>query len=439
MRNIRYVFLVLTFAAGCAVGKAQQLYFPPLNTAEWEMTSPESLGWCTNGIDTLYSFLESNNTKAFLVLKDGRLVMEKYFGNCNADSIRYWASAGKTLTSLLTGIAQEEGFLSIDSSAGKYLGNGWTSCPAEKERLITVKSQLTMTSGLDDQLNGPDCTTPACLQYLSDAGTRWAYHNAPYTLLDQVIGSATGMDFNSYFNSRIRNKIGMNGFWFNIDYNHIYFSTARSMARFGLLLLAKGQWGGIAVIRDSAYFEAMTQPSQTLNKSYGYLAWLNGKASYMLPQTQFIFPGSLCPDAPADMFSAIGKNGQLINVVPSLGLVVIRMGNAPGDQYEIPTVFNNLIWKHLNEIICNTHGISAEEAVSKAFKVFPNPAGKELFIVPANPLMAYKVILYDIHGQVVAQSQNTEKMDISGVSPGTYFVEILQQNTRQQFTISILH
>ena len=76
--------------------KAQSLYFPPLTGNAWDTVSPSSLGWCVNNIDTLYNFLQQENTKGFLVLKDGKIVLEKYFGTFTQDSLWYWASAGKT-------------------------------------------------------------------------------------------------------------------------------------------------------------------------------------------------------------------------------------------------------------------------------------------------------------------------------------------------------
>jgi sulfur carrier protein ThiS len=55
--------------------------------------SPATLNWCADKIDTLYDFLEQKNTKGFVVLKDGKIVLEKYFGTFNEDSLWYWASA----------------------------------------------------------------------------------------------------------------------------------------------------------------------------------------------------------------------------------------------------------------------------------------------------------------------------------------------------------
>ena len=81
--------------------KAQSLYFPPLSGNAWDTLSPARLQWCQARIDSLYNYLESRNTQAFIILKDGKIVLEKYFGTFTADSIHYWASAGKTLTAML--------------------------------------------------------------------------------------------------------------------------------------------------------------------------------------------------------------------------------------------------------------------------------------------------------------------------------------------------
>ena len=157
------------------------LYFPPVGSTDWQTTTPASLGWNTGELNNLYSFLDSEHTKAFIILKGGKMVVEKYFGTFTADSLWYWASAGKTLTAFLTGIAQQDGIININDKTSKYLGTGWTSETMDKENLITIKNQLTMTTGLDDGVADPDCTLPACLVYKADAGTRWAYHNAAYT------------------------------------------------------------------------------------------------------------------------------------------------------------------------------------------------------------------------------------------------------------------
>jgi CubicO group peptidase (beta-lactamase class C family) len=248
------------------------------------------------------------------------------------------------------GIAQHEGFLQLEKPTSTYLGSGWTSLSAAKENQITVKHQLTMTTGLDDGVADPYCTLPSCLLFKAAPGSRWAYHNGPYTVLDKVIEAATTQSFSNYFNTRLRNKIGMDGTWIKVDYNNLYYSTARSMARFGLLILNKGVWNGETIIKDANYFTAMTITSQTLNQSYGYLWWLNGKSSFMFPGSQAVVPVSLSPLAPADMIAGMGKNGQLVNVVPSQNIIMIRMGEDPANSL-VPFTYQNQLWEKLNDVI----------------------------------------------------------------------------------------
>jgi CubicO group peptidase (beta-lactamase class C family) len=333
------------------------VYFPPNGSSTWATSSPASLGWNTAFLPELTNLLEQSGTRAFLVLVDGKIVLEYYYGTnalgtapFGASTNWYWASAGKTLTAWMTGKAQEEGFLFINKPTSDYLGKGWTSLTPTQEDKITVWHQLTMTTGLDDAFGSIDDTSAAALKYKAEPGTRWSYHNAPYTLLERVIANASGKKFTDYFNEKLRNPIGMDGFWLWTGNNHVYYSTARSMARFGWLVLNNGNWSGQQLLAASGYINSMRNTSQALNKSYGYLWWLNGKESYMLPSTQLVFNGSFMPDAPADMYSALGKNGQILQVIPSKRMVVVRMGENP-DQGPVSAEIGNDIWKILKKIV----------------------------------------------------------------------------------------
>ena len=349
----------LALFAWAAISQAQT-YFPPNTGNTWATITPAELGWCEDQIPELLTFLESNNTKAFIVLKNGKIVIENYFGTFTQDSLWYWASAGKTLTSYLVGIAQQNGQLSINDLSSSYLGSGWTSCTAAQENNISVRNQLTMTSGLDDGVVDEYCTLPSCLQYLAPAGTRWAYHNGPYTLLDGVLEGATGQTLNGLVFSALKQPTGMDGFFFQSGYNNVYLSTARSMARFGILMQNGGNWNGNQLMTDANYFQEMITPSQNLNNSYGYLWWLNGQSSYMVPESQLVLPGMLFPHAPSDVYAALGKNGQFLNVSPSEGLVFIRMGNAP-DNSLVPFLLNDQIWEKLNYVMCTSVAEESDE------------------------------------------------------------------------------
>lgn len=376
-----------------------QLYFPPLSGDTWETINPEDLGWCQNKIDSLYAYLDDQDTKAFIVLKDGKIVLEQYFNGHLQNTPWYWASAGKTITSFMVGIAQQEDFLNINNPSSDYLGAGWTSCTPIQETAITVWHQLTMTSGLDDS-GDLGCTLPSCLQYLAPVGTRWSYHNAPYTLLDQVILGATGSTLNQYTTQKLKNPTGMTGSFVQVDQNNVFFSSARSMARFGLLVLNNGSWNNTPIMTDADYFNAMINTSQSLNIGYGYLWWLNGKENFMLPSSQFTFPGSIMPNAPNDMVSGLGKNGQFCNVVPSQNLVLIRMGEDPGGS-PVPFLMNDRIWEYMNDLVCAESGIEKDEL---QFNLFPNPSAGSVHLRTSEDqgiITIVNVFGYVVHEQCI--------------------------------------
>ncbi len=354
MSKIIYTLLTLLFLTSCSSDTThptpnETAYFPPLTGNAWETKSIADLGWKQTAVQPLLDYLALKNSKGFIILVNGKIVMENYFNGHSASTGWYWASSGKTLTATLTGIAQQEGLLNINNKVSDYIGTGWTSMPLAKENLITNKHLLTMTSGIEDVVNG-DSVDPASLTYKADAATRWAYHNV-YVKLQDVIASASGQTWSNYFNAKLKDKIGMTGAWVQLDNNSVYWSTTRSMARFGLLMLNKGKWENTTILNE-AYFDEASNTSQNINLGYGYLWWLNGKSSYHLPQSQLQFNGSLIPTGPNDMFMALGKNDQKIYVIPSKKMVVIRMGDVanPANPTFALSGFDEELWTKISAL-----------------------------------------------------------------------------------------
>jgi CubicO group peptidase (beta-lactamase class C family) len=354
MLKIVYSLLIVLLCASCSSETPsptpipeESMYFPPLSGDVWNTKSIADLGWKQTAVQPLLDYLELKHSKGFIILVNGRIVLENYFNGHSASTPWYWASAGKTLTSTLTGIAQQEGLVNINNKVSQYIGTGWTSETVTQENQITCKNLLTMTSGIEDIANG-DAVDPAHLTYKADAGTRWAYHNV-YVKLQDVIAKASGQTWSNYFNTKLRDKIGMTGTWIQDGNNSVYWSTTRSMARFGLLMLNKGKWENTTILNET-YFNEATNTSQNINLGYGYLWWLNGKTSYHLPQSQLQLPGSIIPSGPNDMFMALGKNDQKIYVIPSKKMVVIRMGEAADAVNLALSDFDDVLWQKINAL-----------------------------------------------------------------------------------------
>jgi len=412
----------------CLVLNAQSPYFPPLTGTNWDTLSPQTLGWCQPNIDSLYSYLLTKNTKSFIVVKDGKLVLEKYFGTFTKDSAHIWNSASKSLTSVLTGIAQEKGFINISNPVSQYIGSGWTSEPSNKEILITVKNLITMASGLKPGTGCSDLdSSAACLQYLVDAGNRWAYHTGAYYHEEQVISTASGVTYNNFTNTYLASHIGMTGLW----YNNVFYSKTRSAARFGLLVLNKAIWNTDTILHDTSYFHAMKNTSQTFNQAYGYLWWLNGKSSYLGPGVTTPYIGSLAPNAPADMFCALGKDDQKIYIIPSQNMVIVRMGNSAGDtSSQAFSPYDNELWGKIDSLgICANAGISKYVISEENFEVYPNPSSNNLNIMFSQSANEKTVTLVNMLGEIVFSDKikSTNKnytIDVSNLQRGVYFISI---------------
>jgi len=417
------LFFTLTFGV-----VRSQYYFPPLTGNTWETMDPAELGWCEDSIALLDNYLANSTTKAFLLLKDGKIVIERYYGTFTMDSLYVWNSAGKTLTAYAVGIAQTEGLLDIDNPTTDYLGAGWSNATLAQEGAVTVLNQLKMTTGFDDGVPDVDCTDPECLLYLADPDTRWAYHNAPYTLLDSVMEIATGMSMSNYVYQKIGSKIGMPGLYLSIGYNHVFVSKARGMARFGSLLLNDGYWNGTPVQTDLNYLQAMRTPSQALNPSYGYLTWLNGQSSFKLPGLQVNFPGPLLPNAPMDLYAAEGKNGQIINVVPSTGMVVVRMGATLGNSL-VSTQYNDTLWQYINRLSCDLGTNSLNDINYNILQM----EGKQIQITGLKPNDSIEFV--DSTGKRVVFRQSDNNFDLSMLSEGIYFIRINSSGKQKVFKL----
>ncbi|HEU4608821.1 MAG TPA: serine hydrolase, partial [Chitinophagaceae bacterium] len=264
MKNIMLLALIVLNFTACKKPHSDKgdasdpYYYPPLSGDTWETRSAATAGWDEAQLQSAFDYAATKNTYGLIVLQHGKIVKEQYWNNWTKDTRYYLASAGKSIVGFVAGIAQQDGIINLNDKTSTYLGAGWTSLPPAKEDLVTIKNQLTMTTGLDDAVPDPDCMTPACLVYKADAGTRWAYHNAPYRLMQDVLSAASGQTWNAYCKEKLFDKIGISGaFWLN----YVMYCTTRDAARIGSLILSKGEWNGVQLLTDLNYFNAMTTTS----------------------------------------------------------------------------------------------------------------------------------------------------------------------------------
>ncbi len=419
MKNILTTIITISVLTSSA-----QTYFPPLSGNEWTTFSPQELGWCQENIDTLLQYAEAKNSKSLIILIDGKIALESYFNGHDQSAFWYWASSAKSLKAVLTGIAQEEGFLNINDPVAQYLGEGWTSCSTENEAQRTIWHQLTMTSSFNNSPLYWDCTEPTCFQCTGlDAGSQWHYHNGVYRKLHAVIESATGMNPNIYTLTRIGSKIGMSGLWSD---DQLFLSNTRSMARFGLLALNNFVWAGDVVLADQDYIQSMITPSQSLNKSYGYLWWLNGQESHYLPLNPFLQQGFIIPDAPADMYAGLGGNDQKVYVVPSMNMVVVRMGETAYESEPSISEFDNELWQLILNLPCEPNSASGAKYPGKAVLAYPNPSTGKMWITACEKYRSIEI--FDLSGKSIFSANGTSLCEGFNLPAGMYIMNATNLN-----------
>ena len=352
-RAQRTVLLLLSVLAATPIF-GQPLYFPPDNDS-WETVNPEQVGWSSAGLAAALQVAADRDSTAVVILYRGRILAESYWDASGTPAefrnfivsttpegrtVEDVASAQKSVAAILTGIAQEKGLVRLDETVSHYLGSGWSKASSEQEQQITLRHLLTMTSGLADDLT-----------FQAAAGSRWRYNTPAYHFVMRVLESASGMERNALTKDWLTGPLGLSNTswvprpWASADIGAGLATTARELARFGLMIAAHGRWQEQVILGDQDYLQAMLHPSQALNPSYGYLWWLNGQdfslgAGPRAPRSD----GSMIASAPDDLVAMQGAMDRKLYLVPSLDLVVTRLGaagNADGKA------FNDAFWEAL--------------------------------------------------------------------------------------------
>jgi CubicO group peptidase (beta-lactamase class C family) len=275
----------------------------------------------------------------------GRIVTERYWHSWTPSTAGQIASAGKSVAAVLVGALHGAGPVRLDAAVTDVMGPGWSRADAARERAVTVRHLLTMSSGLDAEL-----------RYAAAPETRFFYNNPAYLKTFAVIERAAGRSVQEMTRDRLSSRIGLAAAeWrpaVEADGTPGYrlWMTARDMARFGLLV-AGGRWGADPVLADTAFLAATLSPQAPDNPAYGFLWWLNGQATYRLPGPAALptFAGPLVPSAPPDLVAALGAGDKKIYVSRALGVVVVRHGaSASADALPLgPSGFGEEMWRRL--------------------------------------------------------------------------------------------
>jgi len=302
---------------------------------------------------TLDATLDRTGSTCVAVVKDGELVHDAYWNGGSEHRRHRTYSITKSLTSLLVGMAADDGALTLDDAASEEIDEWRTGRAAE----ISVRDLLSMTSGrhwdesTDNRMirDEPDKTTYAVnLPQDHEPGTRWVYDNSAVQALESVLDDVDETDdVAAMAQDRLLDPLGMRDTVWTRDPagNALTFSgvesTCLDLARVGHLVLNHGSWAGKELV-SADYVRQATTPSSRLNTAYGLLWWVNGKGRIVEVLRQAGYPndkppydGQLAPNVPDDAYWAYGYGDQYVAVVPSEGIVAVRLGGRPASPDDL--------------------------------------------------------------------------------------------------------
>ncbi|MDT8415388.1 MAG: serine hydrolase [Flavobacteriaceae bacterium] len=281
------------------------------------------------------AFQPQNKTRVVLVIYKDQIIAEAYAPGFDKNSKILGWSMTKSLTATIYGILQSQGKLSVHNKVEIEV---WQN---DNRSNITLDNLLRMSSGLawdENYFTMSDVTRMLYLEKdMSQVQIRKAQNHTPASYWNYSSGTsnllsgylkkyfATKQQYMDFWYTDFIDKIGMYSTVIETDLSNNYvgssyaWATPRDWAKFGLLYLHRGRWNGEQIF-EPEWVDYVTKPTEHSDGQYGAHFWLNAGKTY--------------PNAPSDLYSANGFQGQHVFVVPSKDMVIVRMGLAEYPNFD---------------------------------------------------------------------------------------------------------
>ncbi len=317
---------------------------PPATYRTLEESGDIGRAALADAVEPLFDEGRVGTTQALLIMRGGKLIVERYGAGIGPDTKLLSRSIGKTVTAALVGLLVSDGRLALDTPVPV---EAWSQ-PGDPRGTITLRNLLQMTSGLEHgemteplyrsdtvrMLFGegaPDMAAFAEGKPIANRpGSRFVYSTADTMIVsDLMTRMLTRSDLpdarrdamTDFVQGRLMAPLGLDSLTPEFDARGTMIGgammhmTARDYARFGEFLRHKGQVNGHQLL-SARWVDFMTTPSRR-NPAYGGQLWLNREG-----MENPLFPGH----GPKSLFAAVGHHGQYLIVSPSQRLVIVRMG-----------------------------------------------------------------------------------------------------------------
>lgn len=318
----------------------------PVAGERFAQASPRALGFNPKELAAAIDYASDHYSTAVRVYRHGCLAGASERDPFVETVPAPLASSSKGVFSLVLGRAVTLGRLKLDDPIGKYLPE------ADKAHgALTVRMLLNQHSGLQfswsDDVAGL-ATDPLRqvlkLPFIHKPKTTYEYHQTTLSVLGIIVERATGQELQAFAQEQLLGRVGIpRDHWVWLRDRAGYTVVAGGLllrpddqARLGQLMLNRGRWRGQQLVSQSYLRQAVSGTKS--NPGHGFLFWLNEGDRYKLPSLpeglwhkQPFFPG-----VPRDAYAFVGAGGQIIVIVPSRDMVIVRNGGPsridPADQ-----------------------------------------------------------------------------------------------------------
>lgn len=334
---------------------AQQDAPPPADLSRYltikDGGSAVSARQIADAAEGLFDEEASGTTQAFIMMRDGNIIAERYGEGIRPETKLLSRSIGKSVTAALIGLMVSDGRLALDSPVPIP---AWSQ-PGDPRGEITLRNLLQMTSGLEHSEDGPPLHEADSVRMLftdgaqdmaayaeakpiaHPPGSHFTYSTADTQILSDLMTRMLTQSeqpgtrrsaMTDFMRGRLITPVGLTSLTPEFDARGTMIGgammhmTARDYVRFGELLRNKGRVNGHQVL-SARWVEFMTAPSAR-NPAYGGHLWLNREGAMSQ-----LFPGR----GSRRIFAAVGHHGQFLVMDPTRRLVILRMGISNAEQY----------------------------------------------------------------------------------------------------------
>ena len=296
------------------------------------------------------------NTKAIVVVHDGKLIAERYAEGVETDTPLIGWSMAKSVTALMVGMLVKDDVLDTGTPAPVP---AWNAAEDDPRSDITLDQLLRMSSGLEFNetysaatdvthmlSNEPDVAAFAAAKPLiGPPDTIWSYSSGTTNIVSAIVKRSVGDSLQYYYafsQQRLFRPLGISSATFEADASGNFigssylYASARDWARLGQFCLQDGIWNGEALLPEG-WIEYVTTPTPTTSgNEHGAHFWLNRSPDD--PDRDRLFP-----KLPEDAYYMGGFQGQLVLVIPSEKLVITRFGFTPARNHGVEEMAAEII------------------------------------------------------------------------------------------------